>query len=152
MSQREVIAKNKRASFEYEFIDKYVAGIQLTGSEIKSIRNKQADLSDSHCFLQDGELWIKNMHISPYTEASYNNHDPKRDRKLLLNRNELKKIDVKLKDVGITLIPTQLFISSNGYAKVEIALAKGKKLYDKRESIKDKDIKRQMDRSQKGGY
>lgn len=152
MSKKEVISKNKRASFEYEFIDKYVAGIQLTGSEIKSIRNKQADLSDSHCILQDGELWIRNMHIAPYNEASYNNHEPKRERKLLLNRNELKKIEVKLKDVGITLIPTQLFISSNGYAKLEIALARGKKLFDKRDSIKEKDIKRQMDRSNKGGY
>ncbi len=149
MSQRETIAKNKRASFEYAFIDTYVAGIQLTGSEIKSVRQKQVDLAGAHCFFKNGELWVKNMHIAPYTEASYNNHEPKRDRKLLLQKREIRKLEGKLKDQGITLIATKLFISDKGYAKLEIALAKGKKLYDKRESIKERDVKKQMDRRMK---
>lgn len=149
MGQKETITKNRQASFEYAFIDTYVAGMQLMGSEIKSIRQKQVDLSDSHCFIKDGELWIKNMHIAPYTEASYNNHEAKRDRKLLLTKRELSKLEGKLKDQGVTLIPVKLFISDSGYAKLEIALAKGKKLFDKRESIKERDLKKQMDRVKK---
>ncbi len=123
--------------------------MQLTGPEIKSIRDKQTNISDAYCFFIDGELWVKNLHISNYTEASYNNLDPKRDRKLLLNKKELNKLSEKLKDKGLAIVPTKLFISESGYAKLEIALAKGKKIYDKREDIKGKDAKRNMDRAMK---
>ena len=147
--QSENINKNRKASFEYSFLEKYVAGMQLTGPEIKSIRDKQTNISDAYCFFIDGELWVKNLHISNYTEASYNNLDPKRDRKLLLNKKELNKLSEKLKDKGLAIVPTKLFISESGYAKLEIALAKGKKIYDKREDIKGKDAKRNMDRAMK---
>ncbi len=147
--QAENINKNRKASFEYSFLEKYVAGMQLTGPEIKSIRDKQTNISDAYCFFIDGELWVKNLHISNYTEASYNNLDPKRDRKLLLNKKELNKLSEKLKDKGLAIVPTKLFISESGYAKLEIALAKGKKIYDKREDIKGKDAKRNMDRAMK---
>ena len=138
--------KNKKASFEYNLIDKYVAGIQLTGTEIKSIRANKATLADSWCaFLRD-ELWVKELHIAQYTQGSYNNHEPKRDRKLLLNRRELKKLSVKVKQGGFTIVPIRLFIGDRGLAKLEIALAKGKKLYDKREDLKRKDAKRDIER------
>lgn len=147
MAENKIInIKNKRASFEYEFLDKYVAGIQLTGTEIKSIRESKLNLSDGYCVFINNELWVKNIHISEYKEGSYNNHIPKRDRKLLLNRTELRKIQNETKDKGITIIPTRLFINDKGLAKLEIAVAKGKKLYDKREDIKEKDAKRQMER------
>src|SRR3990172_835715 len=137
--------KNKKASFEYNLIDKYVAGIQLTGTEIKSIRANKATLADSWCaFLRD-ELWVKELHIAQYTQGSYNNHEPKRDRKLLLNRRELKKLSVKVKQGGFTIVPIRLFIGDRGLAKLEIALAKGKKLYDKREDLKRKDAKRDIE-------
>ena len=139
--------KNKKASFEYNLIDKYVAGIQLTGTEIKSIRANKATLADSWCaFLRD-ELWVKELHIAQYTQGSYNNHEPKRDRKLLLNRRELKKLSVKVKQGGFTIVPIRLFIGDRGLAKLEIALAKGKKLYDKREDLKRKDAKREVERA-----
>jgi SsrA-binding protein len=141
--------KNKKASFEYEFLDVYTAGIQLTGTEIKSIRDSKANISDAYCTFVNGELYVRNMHISEYKEGSYNNHEPKRDRKLLLNKTELKKLSGKLKDKGLTVIPLKMFINQKGLAKLEIALAKGKKLYDKRESLKEKDAKRQIDRSMK---
>ena len=147
--QTENINKNRKASFEYTFLDKYVAGLQLTGPEIKSIRDKQTNISDAYCIFSDGELWVKNFHISNYTEASYNNVDPKRDRKLLLTKRELSKLSERLKDKGLAIVPTKLFISESGYAKLEIALAKGKKIYDKREDIKGKDAKRSMDRVMK---
>ena len=138
--------KNKKASFEYNLIDKYVAGIQLTGTEIKSIRANKATMADSWCaFLRD-ELWVKELHIAQYTQGSYNNHEPKRDRKLLLNRRELKKLSVKVKQGGFTIVPIRLFIGDRGLAKLEIALAKGKKLYDKREDLKRKDAKRDIER------
>lgn len=139
--------KNKKAVFEYHLLDKYTAGIQLTGTEIKSIRANKANLSDSYCaFLRD-ELWVKEMHIAQYTYGSYNNHEPKRDRKLLLNRQELKKLSVKIKQGGLTIVPIRLFINERGLAKLEIALAKGKKLYDKREDLKRKDAKRDIERA-----
>jgi SsrA-binding protein len=141
--------KNKKASFEYEFLDKFIAGIQLTGTEIKSIRESKINLSDGYCIFRENELWLKNVHISEYKEGSYNNHEPKRDRKLLLNRQELNKIKNKTKDKGITIIPIKVFISSKGLAKIEIAVSKGKKLFDKREDIKEKDAKRQLDRALK---
>lgn len=138
--------KNKRASFEYSFIEKYVAGIQLTGTEIKSIRANQANISDAYCVFINNELYVKHMHIAEYDKGTYNNHEPKRDRKLLLQAKELKKLKSRVQDVGVTIIPVRLFINERGYAKLEIALAKGKKLHDKRESIKERDIDRQLKR------
>ncbi|MCC6836967.1 MAG: SsrA-binding protein, partial [Bacteroidia bacterium] len=138
--------KNKRASFEYAFIDKYIAGIQLTGTEIKSIREGKANINDAFCVFQKDELLIRNMHIAHYFNGTYNNVEEKRDRKLLLNRQELNKLQNKLKDQGLTIIPLRLFISDKGYAKLEIALAKGKKLFDKREDIKKRDTDREMKR------
>ena len=138
--------KNRKASFEYEFIDKYTAGIQLTGTEIKSIRSSQANLSDGYCTIINGEIYVRNIHISVYKEGTYNNHEPKRDRKLLLNKQEINKIASKLKDKGITIVPLRIFISESGYAKLDIALAKGKKIYDKREDIKKRDVERAMRR------
>ena len=137
---------NKKASFEYHFLQSYTAGIALTGTEVKSIRAGKANLSDSYCILQNGEMWVKNMHISEYKEGSYNNHEPKRQRKLLLNKTELQKIQSKLKDKGTTIIPVKLFFNERGFAKVEIAIAKGKKVFDKREDMKQKDAKREMAR------
>tara|TARA_R110001592_G_scaffold134905_4_gene350790 strand:- start:1989 stop:2438 length:450 start_codon:yes stop_codon:yes gene_type:complete len=145
----DVNIKNKRASFEYEFIETFTAGIQLTGTEIKSIRAGKASIIEGYCFIKNGELFIKNMYIAEYTQGTYNNHDPKRDRKLLLNRSELDKLTKKKKDVGLTIIPLKIFINKNGYAKLNIALAKGKKLHDKREDLKAKDDKRAMDRALK---
>ena len=141
--------KNKRASFEYEFLEKFTAGIQLTGTEIKSIRAGKASIVEGYCFIKNGELFIKNMYIAEYEQGSYNNHNPKRDRKLLLNRSELNKLEKKKKDVGLTIVPLKVFINKKGYAKLDIALAKGKKLHDKRHDLKDKDAKRQMDRAMK---
>ena len=141
--------KNKRASFEYEFLEKFTAGIQLTGTEIKSIRAGKASIVEGYCFIKNGELFIKNMYIAEYEQGSYNNHNPKRDRKLLLNRSELNKLEKKKKDVGLTIVPLKVFINKKGYAKLDIALAKGKKLHDKRHDLKEKDAKRQMDRAMK---
>lgn len=141
--------KNRRASFEYEFLEKFTAGIQLTGTEIKSIRAGKVNISDGFCFLSNGELFIKNMYIAEYEQGTYNNHEPKRIRKLLLNRNEIDKLQRKKKDVGLTIIPLSLFITKKGFAKLDIALAKGKKLHDKRETLKEKDTKREMDRAKK---
>ena len=138
--------KNRKASFEYQFIDKFVAGIMLVGTEIKSIRNNQANISDAHCVFVDNELYVKNLHIEVYNSGGYTNHEPKRDRKLLLNRQELNKMQGKVKEKGNSIIPIRLFINEKGKAKLEIVLAKGKKIYDKRESIKEKDLKRDMDK------
>ena len=146
---KEVNIKNRKASFEYSFIDKYEAGIQLSGTEIKSIREGEANIADAFCNFSNDELFIRNMHVGLYKEGTYNNHEPKRDRKLLLHRKELKKLSGKLKDKGLTIIPLRLFIAESGYAKLEIALAKGKKSYDKREDLKTKDAKREMDRRMK---
>lgn len=141
--------QNKRAKFEYNLLDKYVAGLQLSGTEIKSIRNSKANLNDSFCSFKGNELFIVGMHINEYEFGNYANHQPKRDRKLLLNRQELDKIRKKLKDVGLTIVPLRLFINDKGWAKIEIAVAKGKKLHDKRNTIKDRDIKRDIDRASK---
>ncbi|MGY8951271.1 MAG: SsrA-binding protein SmpB [Flavobacteriales bacterium] len=149
MSKDFINIKNRKASHEYEFIDKFVAGIVLTGTEIKSIRNSQVTMSDAHCVFIENELWIKNLHISEYSNGGYVNHEPKRERKLLLNRQELEKINGKVTTKGMTIIPTRLFVNDKGRAKVEIAVAKGKKLFDKRESLKDKDNKRDLDRIRK---
>jgi SsrA-binding protein len=149
MSKDFINIKNRKASHEYEFIDKFVAGIVLMGTEIKSIRKSQVTMSDAHCVFIEDELWIKNLHISEYSNGGYVNHEPKRERKLLLNRQELEKINGKVTTKGMTIIPTRLFINDKGRAKVEIAVAKGKKLFDKRESLKEKDNKRDLDRIRK---
>ena len=141
--------QNKRARFEYNIIDKYVAGLQLSGTEIKSIRNTKAILSDSFFSFKGNELFIIGMYIDEYEFGNYANHQPKRDRKLLLKRQELDKISKKLKDVGLTIVPLRLFINDKGWAKIEIAIAKGKKLHDKRNTIKDRDIQRDIDRASK---
>jgi SsrA-binding protein len=140
--------KNRKASFEYQFIDKYVAGIMLLGTEIKSIRNNQANISDAHCVFIEDELFVRNLHIAEYSNGGHNNHEPKRERKLLLNRQELGKMIGKVKEKGMSVIPIRLFINDKGKAKLEITLAKGKKIYDKRESIKEKDQKRDVEREQ----
>ena len=139
--------QNKRARFEYNLLEKYIAGLQLSGTEIKSIRNNKANLSDSFCSFKENELFIIGMHIDEYKFGNYANHQPKRDRKLLLNRQELDKISKKTKDVGLTIIPLRLFINDKGWAKIEIAVARGKKLHDKRKTIKDRDIQRDIDRA-----
>ena len=145
----DILIKNKKASYEYEFIESFEAGIQLKGTEIKSIREGKASIKEGYCAFKKGELFIINMDISPYEDASFTNHEPKRVRKLLLHRNELTKLKRSKKDVGLTIIPTKLYINQKGFAKLNIALAKGKKLYDKRQSLKSKDDQRQMDRAQK---
>ena len=144
--QNKINIKNKKASFEYHFIDKYIAGIVLQGSEIKSIRMGKVNLQDSYCIFVNNELYVKEMHISPYVLARNYNHEAKRDRKLLLNKRELKKLLTKNKEKSLTIIPIRIFLSDSGLAKLEIALAKGKKIYDKREDIKERDLKRDMAR------
>lgn len=148
---KEIVIKNKKAAFEYFFIEKFKTGIILTGTEIKSIRAGRANLSDAYCIIKNGEVWIKNMHIAHYTAGSFNNHELKRERKLLLNKREIKKIEAKLKEKGLTLIPFEIFFNERGFAKIAISLAKGKKFYDKRASLKEKDIKREIDKG-KGFY
>lgn len=149
MADSKIHIRNKKAGFEYSFIDKFVAGVQLTGTEIKSIRGTKASINEAYCFVKDNEVFIKNMHVAEYEDGSYNNHEPKRDRKLLLNAMEIKKIVKKLKDKGLTLIPLVLFVNEKGLAKIEIAIAKGKKLHDKRESIKEADTKKMLGRVMK---
>ncbi len=141
-SDGKIAIKNRKAEYEYYLLNTYSAGIVLSGTEIKSIRAGKANITDSYCSFENGELWVHNMHISEYSHGSYNNHEPKRDRKLLLTKKELKKLAAKLNERGHTIIPTLLWINENGYAKLDIALAKGKKMYDKRESIKEKDNRR----------
>ncbi len=141
--------KNKRAGFDYELMTRYTAGIQLFGTEIKSIREGKAGLVDSYCYFQGNELWVKNIHIAEYKFGSYANHDSRRERKLLLTKRELRKLLRDTKETGYTIIPTLLFINEKGLAKLEIALARGKKNYDKRHSLKEKEDKRTMDRAMK---
>ena len=140
--------KNKKASFEYEFIERFVAGIVLSGTEIKSIRAGKASLVDSYCYFSGTELYVKNMNVAEYWWGSYNRHEPRRDRKLLLTKKELRKLARSIKEKGLTIVPVKLFIAENGYAKLDIALARGKREFDKRQSIKDKDMRRQRDRGQ----
>lgn len=141
--------KNKKASHFYEFLDKYIAGIKLTGTEIKSIRLGKASIVDTYCFFSNGELFLKGMHIAEYWWGNLNNHDPLRDRKLLLTKKELRKIERKTKETGLTIIATKVFINERGLAKAEIAVARGKKEFDKRESLKHEDASREMDRIKK---
>jgi SsrA-binding protein len=139
-----ICIKNRKASYEYSFLDTYVAGIQLVGVEIKSIRNGRVNLSESYCVFQQGELYLKNAHISPYENAGYVKVDPLRDRKLLLNKNELRKLSEGISRKGLTIVPTKMFINDRGLCKVEICLCQGKKNYDKRESLKEKDMKKRI--------
>tara|TARA_B100000767_G_scaffold26622_1_gene23235 strand:- start:630 stop:1088 length:459 start_codon:yes stop_codon:yes gene_type:complete len=139
--------KNKKAKFEYEFLESFTAGIQLFGTEIKSIRNSKASITESYAVMIKNELFIRNMYVGDYENSGHFNHESKRDRKLLLNKIELNKINKKLKNKGLTIVPTKLFIGKNGWAKLNISVAKGKKIYDKREDLKTKDIKREIDRN-----
>jgi SsrA-binding protein len=148
--QKSINIQNKKARFQYEILDKYTAGIVLTGTEIKSIRNSKASIAESFCEFNDhGELFVVNMTIEEYIYGTYYNHKPKATRKLLLNKKELKKLNKEVQNTGLTIIPLRLFINEKGYAKLEIALAKGKKLHDKRETIRDRDNKRNLDRIKK---
>ena len=143
---RNLEIKNKRASFDYEFVDEFTAGIVLTGTEIKSIRAGKASLVDSYCYFVNRELWVKNMYVAHYLQGSYANHIERRERKLLLNRKELRSLENDCKNPGFTIVPFLLFIDENGRAKLKIALARGKKTYDKRQSLKAKEDRREMER------
>ena len=143
---KNVNIRNKRATFDYEILEEYIAGIVLVGTEIKSLRLGKASLVDSYCYFERNELWIRNVNIAEYTWGTCNNHVPKRDRKLLLNRKELRKLERATKEKGLTIVATRLFIAENGFAKLNISLAKGKREYDKRNTIKEKDMKRDMER------
>jgi ssrA-binding protein len=147
--QKGILISNKRATFDYELLDTYTAGLVLVGTEIKSLRLGKASLVDAYCYFHNGELWLKNANISEYFYGSYNNHVARRDRKLLLNRKELRKLLDYVQTPGVTIIPTKIFINERGLAKVVIAPARGKKLYDKRASLREKDDRREMDRAMK---
>ena len=149
MSQKELNIRNKRARFEYHLEDIYNAGLQFSGTEIKSIRNGKASILEAYCIYSNGEVWIRNMHITEYENGSFYNHKPRADRKLLLNKKEIDKIENFLKIKGNTLIPLKLFLSEKGWVKIEIACAIGKKLHDKRQDLKEKDDKREMQRALK---
>lgn len=141
--------RNKKASFEYYFVDVLTAGIVLTGTEIKSIRMGKASLVDAYCYIHNGEIWVKGMNVSPYFYGSYSNHESKRERKLLLNRREINRLEEASKTPGYTIVPILIFIDDKGRAKVDVALARGKKLYDKRQTMKEKEDRREMDRAVK---
>ncbi len=147
--QSPVNIRNKKAQFEYFFVDTYTAGIVLTGTEIKSIRLGKASLVDSYCYIQNDEIWLRGMNISPYFFGSYNNHEARRDRKLLLNKREIRKLRDATKQAGYTIVPILVFIDDKGRAKIDIALAKGKKAFDKRQTLKDREDKRDLDRAKK---
>ncbi|WP_106791255.1 SsrA-binding protein SmpB [Aquimarina sp. Aq78] len=149
MNPNKINILNRKAKFEYEFLDKYTAGIKLVGTEIKAIREGKANIAESFCEFNNNELFVINMHIEEYSHATYFNHSPKSERKLLLNKKELKKLEKEVKNSGLTIIPTKLFINDRGLAKLNIVLARGKKMYDKRETIKDRDNKRNLDRIKK---
>lgn len=146
MDAKDVNIKNKRARFDYEITDTYTAGIVLTGTEIKSVRQGKASLADTFCYVANGEVWIKNMHIAEYSYGSYNNHEVRRDRKLLLQRKEIRKLEKDGKEAGFTIVPLRMFINERGLAKVQIGLGRGKKEYDKRQSIKEREDKRSIQR------
>lgn len=146
MKAEQINIKNKKARFNYEITDTYTAGLVLTGTEIKSIREGKASLTDSYCIVERGEVWVKGMHIAEYFYGSYNNHIARRDRKLLLSRKEIEKISKQSSDAGYTIVPLRLFINDKGYAKLVIGIGKGKKQYDKRQTIKEREDKRNLDR------
>jgi len=149
MAKNEINIRNKKAKFEYHLLETYTAGIQLGGTEIKSIRNGKASILEAYCVFNNGEIFVRNMHISEYENASFYTHKPRSDRKLLLNKKEIVKIEKFLQSKGNTLIPLRMFLSENGWIKMDIACAQGKKLYDKRQDLKEKDDKRDMDRALK---
>jgi SsrA-binding protein len=149
MKPNELNIRNKRARFEYHLLDTFVAGIQLGGTEIKSIRSGKASILEAYCIVSNGEVFIRNMHVTEYSNASFYQHKPRADRKLLLNKKEIDKIQKFLAVKGNTLIPLRMFMSDKGWAKLEIALAQGKKLHDKRQDLKEKDDRRDMDRAMK---
>ena len=149
LKQSQVNIKNKRASFDYEFVDTFTAGIVLTGTEIKSIRAGKASLVDTFCYVNNGEIWVKNMYVALYDQGSYNNHVERRERKLLLNKKEIRNLQDDTKAPGFTIVPVRIFINDKGLAKMVIALARGKKESDKRQSLKEKEDKREMDRAMK---
>ncbi len=138
--------RNRQAGFEYELLDKYVAGIVLTGTEIKSIREGKVNLQDGYCYINNGEMFVKGVTISPYAQGTHYNHEATRERKLLLKRSEIKKMEGKIEEKGLTLVPLRLFINDRGFAKMEIAIGRGKKLHDKRNSIKEREAKRELNR------
>ncbi|HRP32655.1 MAG TPA: SsrA-binding protein SmpB [Agriterribacter sp.] len=138
--------RNRSAFYEYHIDDKYVAGMVLTGTEVKSLRDGRASFNDSYCYFHKGELWIKSLHIAEYSHGTYHNHEPLRERKLLLQKKELKKLEVKIKEKGYSIVPLSIFFNDKGLAKIEIGLGKGKKLHDKRESIKARDSEREIKR------
>ena len=144
---KDINIKNKRATFDYHIVEKFTAGIVLTGTEIKSIRLGKASLVDTYCYVNNGEVWVKNMNISEYFYGTYNNHESRRERKLLLTRKEIRRLDSASKDAGTTIVPIRLFINERGLAKLVIGIARGKKEYDKREPIKERDAKRQLSRA-----
>ncbi|MCL2596567.1 MAG: SsrA-binding protein SmpB [Paludibacter sp.] len=148
-SKSNINIKNRRAAFDYELLERYCAGIQLFGTEIKSIREGKAGLNDTYCTFKNGELWVINMHIAAYFFGTYNNHEVHRERKLLLTHRQLRKLERSQKETGLTIVPTRLYINEKGFAKLDIALAKGKKNYDKRQSIREKNDKRTMERAMK---
>lgn len=141
--------RNKRATFDYEILEEFIAGVVLVGTEIKSIRAGKASLTDSYCYFQDGELWIRGVNISEYDWGTCNNHVPRRDRKLLLQRKELNKLQRQLQDRGLTVVGLRMFLSDRGFAKIVVGLARGRKAYDKREYLKENDAKREMDKAMK---
>lgn len=146
MKASQVNIKNRRATFDYEITETFTAGMVLTGTEIKSIRAGKAGLTDSYCIVENGEVWVKGMNIAEYFYGSYNNHVARRDRKLLLNRKEINRLAKAAEDVGFTIVPLRIFISERGLAKLVIGIGRGKKQYDKRQSIKEREDKRNMDR------
>lgn len=147
--KKKIEIKNRRASFEYEFLEKHEAGIVLTGTEIKSIRQGKVNLRDAYCYFKKGELFVKSMFIAEYEHGNYANHEARRARKLLLRRHQLRKLEKRVKERGYTIVPTRLYLNDRGLAKLEIALAQGKKVYDKRKTIKEKDVKRDVQRQLK---
>jgi SsrA-binding protein len=149
MANNQINIKNRRATFDYEIIETFTAGIVLTGTEIKSIRTGKAGLTDTFCFINNDEVWVKNMYISEYFYGSYNNHEARRDRKLLLNKKEIERLKKNNDLAGFSIVPLRLFINERGFAKLVIAIAKGKKIYDKRQSIKEREDKRMLDRIMK---
>ncbi len=147
MAEIKIIATNKKANFQYEILERYTAGIVLTGSEIKSVRSGKINFVDSYVIVKNREAFIKGLHIAPYKHGGYANHEPTRERKLLLNKNEIYRIEKRISEKGLTVVPLKCFISENGYAKIEIAVVKGKKAYDKREAIKKRDQTRDIERN-----
>src|SRR6478609_11887833 len=149
MSKRfsnDINVRNRQATYEFELLDKYIAGLVLMGTEIKSIREGKVNLQDGYCYFNDGELFVKGVNITPYAQGTHYNHEAQRERKLLLKRMELKKLERKVEEKGLTLVPVRLFINDRGFAKLEIAVARGKKVHDKRENIKERDAKRELNR------